>query len=404
MASRLGLACTLARGGATLTSMRIDEHNRPFCFRRPGVAGVMLARQLQICAVLVPFSICAFAQPAVTAPALVIESGSQRVLFAEDADRPWYPASLTKLMTAYLTFEAVKLGKLTWQTDVVVSARAVAQPPVKVGLRTGQKIRRSLAVQAMIVGSANDLATVLAEAVAGGEPAFVTQMNATANRLGMTRSNFTNASGLPDVDQVTSARDMALLTEAILHDYPEQAPMFAAHEARVGRVTITTVNGMLVSFDGADGMKTGFTCAAGYNVVATATRNGRKLIAVVLGERSRDARSARAVALLEAAFKQQAVDAPVAGDDLVSLPFPTGNPAPPPPVEISKSVQSAACGKVAVVPRKRGVEKVANGGPKGQPGVQAQIQPRISVQRQKSPQPRPAQATQKASGFYALSP
>ena len=359
----------------------------------------MLARPLQISAVLVPFSICAFAQPAATAPALVIESGSQRVLFAEDADRPWYPASLTKLMTAYLTFEAVKLGKLTWQTDVAVSARAVAQPPIKVGLRIGQKIRLSLAVQAMIVGSANDLATVLAEAVAGSEAAFVAQMNSTANRLGMTRSNFTNASGLPDVDQVTSARDIALLTEAILHDFPEQAPMFAAHDARLGRVTITTVNGLLVSFDGADGMKTGFTCAAGYNVVATATRNGRKLIAVVLGERSRDARSARAAALLEAAFKERAADAQIDGADLVSMAFPTGNPAPPPPVDISKSVRSPACGKVAMVPRKRSAVKDVKSSQKGNAAVPAQIRPHTSMQRQKSLQPRPIKGPETAPGI-----
>ena len=364
----------------------------------------MLARLLTACAILVPAMMGAVAQPSVAAPALVIESGSQRVLFAEDADRPWYPASLTKLMTAYLAFEAVKAGKLTWQTDVVVSAHAAAQPPMKIGLRVGQKIRLSIAVQAMIVASANDLASALAETVAGSEQAFVVQMNATANRLGMTRSNFVNPNGLPDADQVTTARDIALLAEAILHDFPEQAPIFAAHDARLGGRLHTTVNGLLVSFNGADGMKTGFTCVAGFNVVATATRDGRKLLAVVLGERSRPARSVRAAALLEVAFKEQAADAPGDSVDLASMAFPSGNPAPPPPPDISKSVQSHVCGRGVLVPRKRGARGIVTGSLMGKPVLQAQVQPRPATRRQKFPQPQPVKVIQPASDRYPRSP
>ncbi len=290
-------------------------------------------------------------QAAHAGPALVIDSETELVLFAEEPDRPWYPASLTKLMTAYLTFEAVKSGKLMWQSDAVVSVHAHAQPPVKADLRVGQKIQIAVAARAMIVRSANDIAMVLAEAVAGSEAAFVDQMNVTARRLKMTRTHFTNPSGLPDPEQISSARDLALLARAILLDFPEQAALFAAHDVQIGRVNFSTVNGLLVTVGGADGMKTGFTCAAGYNVVATVTRDGHKLIAVVLGAPSRHARSIRATSLLEVAFRGSLVGMWVHAPRLASLALAPAEPVSP--VDLSKTVRSPVCGNREPMPRRR---------------------------------------------------
>ena len=283
-----------------------------------------------------------FAWSAHAAPAVVFDVVSDRVLYAEAADRPVYPASLTKLMTAYLTFEAVKSGKLSWQSALIVSANANAQPPVKLGARTGEHIPLDLAVRVMIVRSANDVAVALAEAVSGNAESFVEQMNVTAHRLGMSRTHFANPSGLPDPQQISTARDIALLARAILRDHPEQAAAFANTEVRVGRRRLTTVNGLLVTFAGADGMKTGFTCAAGYNVVASATRDGRKLIAVVLSETSRAARATRAASLLENGFKETPEAMGADGIRIDTMAFVPAEALAP--VDLSKTVRSPVCG------------------------------------------------------------
>ena len=240
--------------------------------------------------------------PAAAGPALLIDAGNGQVLYAEDIDTQWYPASLTKIMTAYLTFEALKTGKLTLEQKITVSELAHAQTPSKIGLPVGAELSVDLALRALIIKSANDAAVMLAEAISGSEPAFVERMNATAKRLGMTRTTFVNPNGLPAPEQVSTARDLAKLSRAVVADYPEYRELWTLADMRIGRIRIGTHNALLRNYVGADGLKTGFICDSGYNVVASATRDNLRLMAVVLGESTGHERSVRAQALLEHGF------------------------------------------------------------------------------------------------------
>ena len=263
-------------------------------------------------------------------PALVFDAADGRVLWAENADTPWYPASLTKLMTAYVVFDMLKRGEATLTSEFVVSPHANSQPKSRVGMGAGKRISVREALNALIVHSANDLAVALAEAVSGSEDEFVLEMNQMAMKLGMVRTQFVNANGLPKEGQATTARDMGLLARALIRDFPEWLPIYALSDVQVGSRSFHTHNKLLEHFDGADGMKTGFTCGAGYNIVASATRNGRKIVAVVLGDRNGGERSARAMRLIEAGFVTPAggmIDAkslepePVSGEALVDAPL-----------------------------------------------------------------------------------
>ena len=240
---------------------------------------------------------------AVAGPALLFDPGTGMVLYAEDADDQWHPASLTKIMTAYVTFAAIKAGKLALDGKIPCSEAAHQQPPSKVGLPVGAEMTIDLALRALIVKSANDVAVMLAEGVAGSEQAFVDEMNATARRLGMTRTRFVNANGLPASEQMTTARDLATLARAIVADFPEHAHYWSMPEVRIGKIRLHSHNGLLKTFEGADGLKTGFICDSGYNVVASATREGRRLMAVVLGEATGYDRTVRASSLLEYGFQ-----------------------------------------------------------------------------------------------------
>ena len=263
-------------------------------------------------------------------PALVFDAGDGRVLWAENADTPWYPASLTKLMTAYVVFDMLKRGEATLTSEFVVSPHANLQPKSRVGMGVGKRISVGDALNVLIVHSANDIAVALAEAVSGSEDEFVLEMNQTARKLGMVRTQFVNANGLPKEGQATTARDMGLLARALIRDFPEWQPIYGQLDVQIGSRSFHTHNKLLGVFDGADGMKTGFTCGAGYNIVASATRNGRKIVAVVLGDRTGGERSARATRLIEAGFATPAggmIDAkslepePVNGEALVDAPL-----------------------------------------------------------------------------------
>jgi D-alanyl-D-alanine carboxypeptidase len=244
--------------------------------------------------------------PSITsaAPALVFEPYRGTVLYAEDPDARWFPASLTKLMTAYVTFQALKTGTVTPDTKVTCSKAATLQAPSKLGLPVGGSIKLDVALKVLIVKSANDVAVMIAEAVAGSQDAFIARMNETAEHLGMTRTHFANVNGLPDDRQVTTARDLAKLARAIIVEFPEHADLFSLIQVQVGKKIMRTHNSLLVGFPGADGMKTGFICESGFNVVASATRDGRKLVAVILGEPSVASRNERATDLLEKGFKR----------------------------------------------------------------------------------------------------
>ena len=237
-------------------------------------------------------------------PALVFEPYNGTVFYAEDPDTQWFPASLTKLMTAYVAFQALKAGTVTPDTKLICSKEATEQAPSKLWLKVGESITLDVALKVLIVESANDVAVMIAEGVAGSQEAFVQRMNKAAQQLGMSRTNFANVNGLPDERQFTTARDLAKLSRAIIIAFPEHADLFTTVEVQVGKQIMRTHNGLLLSLPGADGMKTGFICNSGFNVVASATRDGRKLVAVVLGEQSLATRRVRATDLLENGFKR----------------------------------------------------------------------------------------------------
>jgi D-alanyl-D-alanine carboxypeptidase len=243
------------------------------------------------------------AAPAAAGAALVFDTTDGHVLYAEDPDSPWYPASLTKMMTAYLAYEAIRDQKASPETKVFISPNARKQPPTRLGLKVGADLPLGDALKALIMRSANDIAVAIAETLGGDEMSFVKMMNQKAAELGMVQTHFINPHGLPEINQVTTARDMALMAQALLRDFPEYAPLYAETQAQIGKITIGTHNAMLTNFPGGDGIKTGFTCASGYNLAASATRDGRRIVAIVLGEASSAKRTARASALLEAGFR-----------------------------------------------------------------------------------------------------
>jgi len=233
---------------------------------------------------------------------LVIEADSGRVLYAQNAGQAWYPASVTKLMTAYVTLRAVKEGRLSLDTPLTVSPNATAQSPVKMGFGVGTVVTVDNALKMLMVKSANDMAVVLAEGVAGSIENFADEMNANARQLGMIQSSFVNPNGLPADDQVSSARDLAILARAIIRELPEYDYYWHLPGIRMGKMVRWNYNTLIGRYPGADGMKTGFICASGFNLVASATRNGRRLIAVVLGAPSSAARALKAAQLLERGF------------------------------------------------------------------------------------------------------
>ncbi len=233
---------------------------------------------------------------------IVVDAATGRVLSAENADEPRHPASLTKMMTAYMVFEAVRNRRVSWSTPVVFSATAAAQPPSKIGLPAGGRITLEEATLAIITRSANDAAVAIAETLGGTEANFARLMTLRARSLGMRDTVFRNASGLPDAQQITTARDMATLGLRLISDFPAEYRMFATTQARVRGQVLHNHNRMLTSYDGADGIKTGFIRSSGFNLVASATRNGRRLVAVVMGGASAAERDEHMAMLLDRGF------------------------------------------------------------------------------------------------------
>lgn len=233
---------------------------------------------------------------------LLFEASTGKVLLAENATYPWYPASTTKLMTTYTVLREVQQGKITLNTLITMTHDATAQEPSKMGLPVGTRLTIDNALKMMLVKSANDIAVAIAEGVAGSIPKFADLMNANAARLGMTQSHFVNPNGLPAEHHVTSARDLGILARALIREFPQYDYYWHIHSIRYGSRIIRNYNHLLDRYPGADGMKTGFICASGFNLVASATRNGRRLIAVVLGAHSGRARTLEAAKLLERGF------------------------------------------------------------------------------------------------------
>jgi D-alanyl-D-alanine carboxypeptidase len=238
--------------------------------------------------------------------AIVIEADTGTVLHAVDADEPTFPASLTKMMTLYLTFEALSQHRVQLEHRLVITEHAASMAPSKLGLKPGGSIRVEEAILAIVTKSANDAAVVLAEGLGGSEEAFAAMMTQRAHRLGMTRTNFENASGLPNSNQVTTARDMALLGRALITDFPQYYPYFSTRSFVFAGHVQANHNHLLETYDGADGIKTGFIRASGFNLVASAKREGRRLIGVVFGGQSQPWRDHQMARLLDQGFAQSA--------------------------------------------------------------------------------------------------
>lgn len=243
-----------------------------------------------------------WALPAQAIPQLLVDMHTNEVLFEEDAGQPWHPASLTKLMTAFLAFEAIANGEVALDTPVIVSAHALKAPPSKIGAPVGTAYTMEDALYLLIVKSANDIAIAIAETIGGSELQFVAQMNAMAARLGMSATRYVNPNGLHDPQQVTTARDLAVLALTIRHRHPQYAPMFATESVRLGKARLRSHNNLLTHFEGTTGMKTGYVCASGLNIVATVERQGRSLMAVVLGGTSGRERGELAAQMMQEAL------------------------------------------------------------------------------------------------------
>ena len=242
--------------------------------------------------------------PAWSGASILIDADSGKVLRADNATYPWYPASTTKLMTLYMTLSAVRDHRITFDTLFTVSPNANMQSPTKMGLPVGTQVTVDNALKMMMVKSANDMAVVLAEGVGGSIDDFAQQMTDTAHKLGMSETNYVNPNGLPADGQITSARDLAILARALIREFPDYSFYWHVPAIKFGRRIVRNYNPLLGRYPGADGMKTGFICASGFNLVATATRNNKHLIAVVLGAPSGAARAIKAAEMLESGFSQ----------------------------------------------------------------------------------------------------
>jgi D-alanyl-D-alanine carboxypeptidase len=241
--------------------------------------------------------------PVLAGPYLVIDAATGETLLQRDAGAFWYPASLTKIMTIYVVFEELKAGRLSLATPVPISKHAASRPPAKLGIAPGQTITVEQALQSLVAHSANDVATALGELVSGSEAAFAVRMTETAARLGMIATQYHNADGLPDPGQLTTARDLAVLAMALIRDFPQYYGYFQTREFMYGRQRIGHgVKFLELYAPYADGLKTGFICASGFNIVGSAVRDGRRLIAVAFGFKRADLRDEFLVRLFDEAF------------------------------------------------------------------------------------------------------
>ena len=238
--------------------------------------------------------------------AFVMDADTGQTLFSDHADDQNYPASLTKMMTLYLLFEDMENGKVNLRTQLKVTPRAERQQPSSLGLRRGEKISVQTAIEAIVIKSANDVAVTIAENLASNESVFAQRMTRKAQLLGMSHTVFRNASGLPNRHQVTTARDLARLSLALQRDFPQYYKYFSLTSFDYEGQTIPTHNNLVKSYPGADGLKTGFISASGFNLAASARRDGRRLIAVVMGGNTARWRDQRTADLLDRGFAEVA--------------------------------------------------------------------------------------------------
>lgn len=257
--------------------------------------------------VIVPLS-------AMSAPyaAYVMDARTGKVIHSQNADTRLHPASLTKMMTLYIAFEAIKHGEISLDTKVTISKRAAAEPPSKLGLRAGQRIALRYLIRGAAVKSANDAATAIGEAISGSEARFARRMNRTAKALGMRRTTFKNMHGLTEAGHLSTARDMSMLGRHLLYDFPEYYNLFSRITADAGVRKVSHTNRrFLNSYKGADGIKTGYTRAAGFNLTASAERRNERIIVTVFGGKSTTSRNAKVAELMDLGFRRAPSRAPL---------------------------------------------------------------------------------------------
>jgi len=248
-------------------------------------------------------------------PSIAVDVATGKVYSAQDPFQRWYPASLTKMMTAYVTFRALQSGQMTLESPVKMTVNASKEPPSKMGYRPGSVMTLDTALKIMLVKSANDVAVAVAESVGGSESAFVQRMNAEAQRVGMSGSHFANPNGLHDPNNYSTAHDLAVLGVQLRREFPQYAHYFGteAIDTGDGKKPQANYNILLGRFDGADGMKTGFVCASGFNLASSATRQGRTILAVVLGADRQETRAVQAAQLMTDAFRNNGAGVPTLG-------------------------------------------------------------------------------------------
>ncbi|NDW53345.1 D-alanyl-D-alanine carboxypeptidase family protein [Aliiroseovarius sp. PrR006] len=263
--------------------------------------------------------------------AMVIDARTGKVLHSRNADTRLHPASLTKMMTLYVAFEAIKHGEISADTVVTITGKAAAEPPSKLGLRKGQKIKLRYLIRAAAVKSANDAATAIGIAISGSEAAFARRMNRTAKALGMTRTHFKNAHGLTESGHLSTARDMTTLGRHLFYDHPDYYNLFSRRSTHAGMKSVNNTNRrFLNAYKGADGIKTGFTNAAGFNLVASAERGQERIITTVFGGRSTASRNAKVAELMDLGFRRAPSHAAVRKPELPVYAGNVGSDAPEP--------------------------------------------------------------------------
>jgi D-alanyl-D-alanine carboxypeptidase len=299
-----------------------------------------------------------FAGLAAPYAAMVVDARTGEVLHSRNADTRLHPASLTKMMTLYIAFEAVQNGEISLDTKVRITKAAAAEPPSKLGLRAGQRIALRYLIRAAAVKSANDAATAIGIAISGSEAAFARRMNRTAKQLGMTRTTFKNAHGLTESGHLSTARDMTTLGRHLLYDYPQYYNLFSRTSTNAGIKTVSNTNRrLLTSYRGADGIKTGYTRAAGFNLVASAKRGNERVIATVFGGKSSTSRNAKVAELLDLGFRRSPSRAPVRKP---SKPQYVGNSGLTKPDETGKTIRLVGAVKKSLRPVLRpGTQTVA---------------------------------------------
>lgn len=270
------------------------------------------AKSIVIAVLFALGAMCTGAVQAAPYAAFVMDARTGEVLYETNAETRLYPASLTKMLTLYIAFEAIERGEISLDTMVKVSKHAAAEPPSKLGLKAGQKIQLRYLIRAAAVKSANDAATAIGEAVSGSEEAFAKRMNRTAKAIGMKKSTFKNANGLTREGHLSTARDMTVLGRRLFYDFPQYYNIFSRRSTDAGMATVNNTNRrFLDSYKGADGIKTGYTNPAGFNLTASAERGGKRIIATVFGGKSTAHRNAKMAELLDLGFGEAPANAVV---------------------------------------------------------------------------------------------